>query len=154
MANRRNANDAINENNEVLLTREYRHELKAEDWRIPGGKIDPTDVDIMEAAKREFKEETGLNITVKEHIYTTDFFQISAFNKQHQIVSIYYFVETNELEKLNTSTKLFDFLPHQVATKTSCAEVFRWIDLKELTEDDVSLPIDKIVVKIIIDKFL
>ena len=32
--------------------------------------------------KREFKEETNLDVTIGEHIYTTDFFQISAFITQ------------------------------------------------------------------------
>jgi ADP-ribose pyrophosphatase len=48
----------LNDTNEVLLTREYRHELQQEDWRIPGGKIDPGEVP-EEAARRELREETG-----------------------------------------------------------------------------------------------
>ena len=141
----------LNNNNQILVSDEF---IKANYFtKFPGGGLEFGE-GTRDCLIREFKEETGLNIIVKEHIYTTDFFQISTFNKQHQIISIYYFVETNELEKLVTKIKPFDFLPHQIATKTNCAEVFRWIDLKELTENSVSLPIDKIIVKIIIDKFL
>ena len=34
-----------------------------------------------------------LDILVDDHIYTTDFFQISTFNSQHQIISVYYSVK-------------------------------------------------------------
>ena len=43
----------------------------------------------------------------------------------------------------------FDFAPQQVADPTREAEVFRWIAWKDLTEKDVSLPIDKVVVNML-----
>jgi len=49
---------AFDEQGQVLLTREYRHELKEWDWRVPGGKVDPGETP-KEAAHREFREETG-----------------------------------------------------------------------------------------------
>ena len=33
-----------------------------------------------------------VTVTIGDHIYTTDFFQVSAFNPNHQIISVYYFV--------------------------------------------------------------
>lgn len=50
---------AINEKNEILLTKEYRFELQGEDWRIPGGRLNDESEPIIEAASREFREETG-----------------------------------------------------------------------------------------------
>jgi len=51
---------AINENDEVLLSYEKRFELEgAYDWRIPGGRLNDEKEPIIDAAKREFKEETG-----------------------------------------------------------------------------------------------
>ncbi len=41
---------------------------------------------------REWKEELNQDVEVVEHIYTTDFFQISAFDEVNQIISIYYLV--------------------------------------------------------------
>jgi ADP-ribose pyrophosphatase YjhB (NUDIX family) len=96
---------------------------------------------------REFKEETNLDVTIGEHIYTTDFFQLSAFNNVDQIICIYYFVHAKEPIELKTSEKAFDFTPEQTADKTACAESFRFIDWNKMTEDDVSLPIDKVVVQ-------
>lgn len=116
--------------------------------KFPGGGLEFGE-GTRDCLIREFKEETGLDVSIGEHIYTTDFFQISAFNHQDQIVSIYYFVEANDLSNLKTSIKSFDFLPHQIADKTSCAESFRWINFAELNEANLSLPIDKIVVNII-----
>jgi ADP-ribose pyrophosphatase len=48
----------FNNEGEVLLTREYRHELGDWDWRVPGGKVDAGETP-QQAAKREFREETG-----------------------------------------------------------------------------------------------
>lgn len=49
---------AVNGEGQVLLTREYRHELGDWDWRIPGGKVDPGETP-EQAAAREFREEAG-----------------------------------------------------------------------------------------------
>jgi ADP-ribose pyrophosphatase len=43
-----------------LLTREYRHELEDYDWRLPGGKLDFIGEPVIEAASRELREETGI----------------------------------------------------------------------------------------------
>jgi ADP-ribose pyrophosphatase len=67
----------IQKDQQVLLTREYRHELGSYDYRLPGGKVydslgeynDALDagVDIQEVAKqaaiKEAREETGIRIT-------------------------------------------------------------------------------------------
>ncbi|HEX6916093.1 MAG TPA: NUDIX domain-containing protein, partial [Chitinophagaceae bacterium] len=98
--------------------------------------------------RREFKEETGLDVEVGEHIYTTDFFQVSAFNNNDQIISIYYYVHADATQ-LATKTTAFDFLPHQVSDPEGEAEVFRWIEWEDLHEDIMDLPIDKLVVRLI-----
>ena len=50
---------------------------------------------------------------------------------------------------LETKTKLFDFSPHQTANPQGEAEVFRWVNWGDFGEDSVTLPIDKIVAKMI-----
>lgn len=114
--------------------------------KFPGGGLEFGE-GTRDCLIREFKEETGLDVTIGNHIYTTDFFQISAFNNKDQIICIYYLVHAAEPLQLKTSTKPFDFLPEQIADKTTCAESFRLIHINDLTEESVSLPIDKIVVK-------
>jgi 8-oxo-dGTP pyrophosphatase MutT (NUDIX family) len=95
---------------------------------------------------REFKEETELDVTVGDHIYTTDFYQPSAFRAGDQILSIYYRVNPISLEPLKTRSKAFDFKPEEIADKNGQAEHTRWIALNDLSEGAMSLPIDKIVI--------
>ena len=116
--------------------------------KLPGGGLEIGE-GTRECLVREFMEETGLTVTVGEHIYTTDFFQISAFNNVDQIISIYYWVHCDDFSTLTTSDKPFDFLPEQVVDKTACAESFRWISWELLSQDDMTLPIDKVAIKIL-----
>lgn len=37
---------------------------------LPGGKVDPTDVDDLSALKRELLEETGLTVVTAVHVFT------------------------------------------------------------------------------------
>lgn len=120
--------------------------------KLPGGGLEFGE-GTRECLLREFKEETDLDVEVTDHLYTTDFFQISAFNNIDQIISIYYFVKTKEPILLETKTKLFDFAPHQVADPKGNSEVFRWVNWDDLSEDTVSLPIDKVVVKMLKEKY-
>lgn len=119
--------------------------------KFPGGGLEIGE-GTRDCLKREFKEETNLDVTIGDHIYTTDFYQASAFNTAHQILSIYYYVHTAEPINLAAKTTLFDFAPHQVADPQGSSEVFRWIEWRDLTEESVSLPIDKVVVKILKEK--
>ncbi|MBY0479734.1 MAG: NUDIX domain-containing protein [Chitinophagaceae bacterium] len=119
--------------------------------KLPGGGLEIGE-GTRDCLKREFQEETGLDVTVGEHFYTTDFFQISAFNNVDQIVSIYYRVMANHPIVLETKSKPFDFNPSQVADPTREAEVFRWIHWKDLSEKEVSLPIDQVVIRMLKQK--
>lgn len=116
--------------------------------KFPGGGLEFGE-GTRDCLKREFKEETNLDVTIGDHIYTTDFFQISAFNNVDQIISIYYFAHSTEPINLVTKTAAFDFEPYQVADPKGTAEVFRWIEWDDLTEESVSLPIDKVAVKLV-----
>ena len=118
--------------------------------KFPGGGLEIGE-GTRDCLKREFKEETGLDVTVGDHIYTTDYFQPSAFNANDQIISIYYFVQAERLNTLQVKTKVFDFELHQIADPQGQSEVLRWIEWNDLTEASVSLPIDKIVVRMLKD---
>jgi 8-oxo-dGTP diphosphatase len=116
--------------------------------KLPGGGLEFGE-GTRDCLQREFREETGLEVTVGDHLYTTDFFQISAFNNKDQILSIYYYVHAAEPIALETKTASFDFKPEQVSDPNGESEVFRWIEWDELHEGLMSLPIDKHVIKIL-----
>jgi ADP-ribose pyrophosphatase YjhB (NUDIX family) len=120
--------------------------------KFPGGGLEFGE-GTRDCLKREFKEETDLEVTIGEHIYTTDFFQISAFNNTDQIISIYYFVHADEPIDLITHSTAFNFAPHQIKDINGESEVFRWIEWNELSESSVSLPIDKVVVELLKEKY-
>lgn len=120
--------------------------------KLPGGGLEWGE-GTRDGLQREFLEETGLHVSVGAHLYTTDFFQISAFNKKDQIISIYYMVHSNECSKIKTSNKAFDFKPDQVNDTTKTAESFRWVDYENLSEETMSLPIDKVAIKILKETF-
>lgn len=116
--------------------------------KLPGGGLEIGE-GTRECLKREFMEETGIEVEVLEHIYTTDFFQISAFNNKDQIISIYYKVKAEHHINIPTQTIPFQFSPEQTADPNGESEVFRWIEWDALTSDAVTLPIDKVVIKLL-----
>jgi len=119
--------------------------------KLPGGGLEIGE-GTRDGLAREFMEEANLEVHVGEHFYTTDFFQISAFNHTDQIISIYYYVHANDTSIVHAKEKAFDFLPEQVADIKGTAEHLRWIPLSELHEDAMTLPIDKVAIKMLLDK--
>ena len=138
----------INEKKQVLVSDEY---IRGNYYtKFPGGGLEFGE-GTRECLKREFKEEMDLNVEVEEHLYTTDFFQLSAFNPDDQIISIYYLVKAMEEIKTPLRNKLFDFDERQMAVynDTGETETFRFIDWNEFSEESVTLPIDKVVAAMI-----
>ena len=136
--------------NRLLVSDEY---IRGEFFtKLPGGGLEFGE-GTRDGLAREFMEETGITVTVGKHLYTTDFFQISAFNKKDQIISIYYMVSSTECEKIKTSEKNFDFSSDQIADKKGTFESFRWVNFEELNEDCMSLPIDKVAIQILKQSF-
>ena len=79
----------IMKNQHLLLSKEI---IKGREViKFPGGEVNVGE-GLVDALKREFQEEIGIDITVKEHIYTTDFFVQSAFYPDYQVLAIYYLV--------------------------------------------------------------
>jgi len=136
--------------NRLLVSDEY---IRGEFFtKLPGGGLEFGE-GTREGLAREFVEETGIHVTVGEHLYTTDFFQISAFNKKDQILSIYYIVHSKEAGMIKTSEKHFDFSPAQIEDKKGTFESFRWVDFENLNEDAMTLPIDKVAIGLLKQKF-
>jgi len=134
----------LGENKQVLVSDEF---IRGKYYtKFPGGGLEFGE-GTRECLKREFMEEMNLNVKIGDHIYTTDFFQLSAFNPDDQIISIYYFVEALEPITCALRDKPFDFDEEQlrVYQEKNEIETFRFIDWNVFSEDMVTLPIDKIV---------
>ncbi|HVZ58038.1 MAG TPA: NUDIX domain-containing protein [Chitinophagaceae bacterium] len=118
--------------------------------KFPGGGLEFGE-GTRDCLKREFKEEMDLNVQVGDHIYTTDFFQMSAFNPDHQIISIYYFVHPQEAIRVPIRTTPFAFDEHQLERYQATREIetFRFIDWETFSSEQVTLPIDKVVADLV-----
>ena len=138
----------LGENRQVLVSDEF---IRGNYYtKFPGGGLEFGE-GTRDCLKREFKEEMNLEVRITDHIYTTDFFQMSAFTPEQQIISIYYFVEALEKIKAPLRSQPFDFDQHQmkVYKETGETETFRFIGFDIFSEDSVTLPIDKVVAGIV-----
>lgn len=131
----------INEKAEILLTDEYIQGMYI--TKFPGGGLEPGE-GIADCLKREWKEETGGGIEIKELLYINDFLQISVFNPDAQVISVYYLVEPKTPIQVKLRTKIFDF-----DELYEGAQVFRLVPIKNLRSSDLSLPIDQKIVDVI-----
>jgi 8-oxo-dGTP diphosphatase len=142
----------INEQKQVLVADEF---IRGSYYtKFPGGGLEFGE-GTRNCLKREFKEEMDLEVEIGNHIYTTDYFQMSAFHPDHQIISIYYFAKALEEIKTPLRNIAFDFNEQQlkVYQATGTTETFRFIDWNNFSAESVTLPIDKIVAGIIKEKF-
>lgn len=141
----------LNEKRQVLVSDEFIR--GAYITKFPGGGLELGE-GTRDCLQREFMEEMNLKVKIGDHIYTTDFYQQSAFNAAHQIISIYYFAEALEPITAPLRNKPFDFDEQQLKMykETGETETFRFIDWDDFSEETVSLPIDKIVANMIKQK--
>jgi len=138
----------IDENKRVLVSDEF---IRGNYYtKFPGGGLEFGE-GTKDCLKREFMEEMGLKVEIGDHIYTTDFFQLSAFNPGHQIISIYYYASALEPITAPLRQKPFEFDERELKMyeETGETETFRFIDWEIFSPDTVTLPIDKIVAGII-----
>jgi len=138
----------INKKKQVLVSDEFIREKYY--TKFCGGGLEKGEGTI-DCLKREFMEEMNLKVEITKHLYTTDFYQQSAFNPAHQIISIYYYVKALEDIKVPLRDKPFDFDEEQLKMykEKGETETFRFIDWDDFSEGSVTLPIDKIVAKIV-----
>lgn len=131
----------INAQNQVLLAHERINDFKFA--KFPGGGLEFGE-GTFDCIKREFKEETGLNISVEKHLYTTDFFQQSVWLPTDQIISVYYQVTT--LDDLSN----FDLAERTLAYGKREEHIwFEWVDLVSLTPAMLTFPIDRKVAEML-----
>ena len=138
----------INEQQQVLVSDELIRGSYI--TKFPGGGLEFGE-GTRDCLQREFMEEMNLKVAIGQHIYTTDYFQMSAFNPEHQVVSIYYFVKALEPISVPLRDKPFDFDEVQLKMyeETKETETFRFINRDDFSAEALTLPIDKIVAGII-----
>jgi len=142
----------INNKKQVLVSDEY---IRGNYYtKFPGGGLEFGE-GTRDCLKREFKEEMDLEVEIGEHLYTTDFFQMSAFRADQQILSIYYMARALEEIKAPLRDKIFDFDERQLAVynDTGETETFRFIDWHSFSPESVTLPIDKVAAQLVKEKF-
>ena len=138
----------INENKDILVSDEL---IKGSYYtKFCGGGLEQGE-GTMNCLKREFMEEMELEIEIVSHLYTTDFYQKSLINPNHQLISIYYLVQPLEEIKTPIKTKPFDFDEAQMIKHglTNQVESFRFIKWEDFSAESVTLPIDKIAAKMV-----
>jgi 8-oxo-dGTP diphosphatase len=142
----------INSNNQVLVSDEF---IRGSYYtKFPGGGLEVGE-GTRDCLKREFMEEMDLKVAVGDHIYTTDFYQPSAFNNAHQILSIYYFATALESIKVPLRNNPFEFDEAQLAIYNERKEIetFRFVNWEDFNSEKLSLPIDKIVADLVKSTF-
>ena len=128
----------INEKGEVLLSHERRN--KFEFIKFPGGGVELGE-GILDALKREFIEELGVHIDSARLFYLNEFYQASIFKTEDQIISFYYLV-TLKLNEINVGV----INKPLGSMDSSDFERVEWLALTDLTPDQMTFPIDKVVV--------
>ena len=132
----------INENNEVLISDEFRGGVAF--TKFPGGGLEFGE-GIAEALKREFIEELDLTVMVEDLFYVNDHLQISTFNNQSQLIAFYYFVTSSKLDQLDLESYDVPLLVN--------GEKQRWFPINKTLESVLTFPLDKIVSRKLIEKF-
>ena len=152
----------------IQLEKEYGAELDKErqkEINQPVLFFDPTSLELIKKEKGlfEFRETpksllsilvsffdnswTG-SLPIKEfnqefkiinHFYTTEYYITSAFNPNEQLISIYYTIAPLDEIKFNISNVPFDF------NLIDEAQSFRWIKIPEISSNDFTFPLDKLV---------
>ncbi len=138
----------LNEQKQVLVSDELIRGMYI--TKFPGGGLEFGE-GTRDCLAREFMEEMNLKVEIGDHLYTTDYFQMSAFNPEHQIISVYYFAHAQEAITAPLRDKPFDFDAEQLARyeETKEIETFRFVNWEEFSGAQLTLPIDKIVADLV-----
>ncbi len=108
--------------------------------KFPGGGLEFGE-GLKDCLIREIREEIGVEALDPVHFYTTDFFQQSSFHSTPmQVVSVYYIFRVAD----PAAIPVVD-VPFTGIGGTGDQEVFRWLRIEGGREEELSLPIDRVV---------
>ena len=112
--------------------------------KFPGGGLEFGE-GLKDCLVREIREEMGLDALDPQHFYTTDFFQQSSFHSTPmQVVSVYYSFRLADPQAIPVVHE-----PFAQIMGSGDQELFRWLDLDLSSEEDLSLPIDRVVWRLV-----
>ncbi len=130
--------------------------------KLPGGGLEFGE-GLIDCLKRECLEEFGQEVRVQSHFYTTDYFQPARFLPNRQLISVYYLMQVPDPGAILTSPA-----PDATATAKGPDAMhedglgsqhpqegilgFRWIGLDALRPDDMTLPVDRKVVEMLLER--
>ena len=124
----------INDAREILVSDEFEYGMTF--TKFPGGGLEWGE-GLKDCLRREINEELRLDCEIGAFLYVNDFFQASAFREDDQLLSFYFLVEKIDFSAIPVSA-------HSVPL-TEPGEKFRWIPLNEISEEDFTFPVDKVV---------
>lgn len=107
----------LNEHNQVLLLRQYRHPVQMNLWEIPAGLLDVEGEDFVVGAARELAEEADL-AAAQWHVLT-DFF--NSPGSSSEAIRIYLARQVTEVPEDQ----------RHVRTEEEAEIQFAWVDLEE-----------------------
>ncbi|MEA2042316.1 MAG: NUDIX domain-containing protein [Bacteroidota bacterium] len=129
----------INTKGEILLSDELAFGKRI--TKLPGGGMEKGE-GTLDTLHREFMEELQATIEIREHFYTTDFYQPALGKTEYQLMSIYYFVNIKTNISGKISAQPFDKKNFKPGDQT-----FRFVSIDKLKSSDLTLPIDQIVIQ-------
>lgn len=119
----------------LLVTDEIRMGIQM--TKLPGGGLEFGE-GLADGLRREWQEELAVNVSVGEIFYVNPFLQPSAFRSTDQVIAHYFWVTPTEPLSVEVREQRFDF-PNQEEDQ----QIFRWLSIPDLTEDDFTFPIDQ-----------
>ena len=87
----------LNDKDEVLLSDERRNGFSF--TKFPGGGLDWGE-GVADCLVREMREELDLDVQLGELFYVNDFFQLSRFHTDNQLISFYYYIDEIDHEAI------------------------------------------------------
>jgi len=127
-----------NEAGEILVSDEMRHGRAF--TKFPGGGLEWGE-GLKAALERELMEELGLACRIGRLFYVNDFFQASAFRAEDQLMSFYFEVSTIDHANIPVTQHAYPLQEE--------GEKFRWLDVKTITPEMFTFPIDQVVAKLL-----
>lgn len=124
----------LNDQDEVLLSDERRNGFSF--TKFPGGGLEWGE-GVADCLVRELKEELHLDVKLGELFYVNDFFQLSKFHTDNQLISFYYHVDNIDHEAIPATDHDYPLLVE--------TEKFRWVKRSELKIEELTFPVDRIV---------
>lgn len=128
----------VKKGGKVLLSTESRKGMTF--TKFPGGGLQWGE-GLNDCLKREIREELGIECKIKELFYLTEHFQESAFSSNDQLISVYYLLESPQINSITNGRKSLD--PEEADNH------FYWHDLEDLVEDSLTFPIDREVLDLL-----